>query len=231
MGSAWRVLVFSFLVLPALANDSTSVAKRFEETYRSARTLRVVFLEEYSENGKVVRSEAGTVLFRRPGRMRWEYEKPEKNLFLVDGKIAWFYAPADHTATRVPARQSEDWRTPLALLAGEMKLSRVCSKLAVTQAPASEDPEHVVLECQLKGADAHDQAAAEDSPPRVFFEVTKNGQLARLLVKSSGGIQTDFHFKNWEINPALPETLFQFSPPPGVVIVNGLLPSSPSVRQ
>jgi outer membrane lipoprotein carrier protein len=231
MGFVWRVLVFSLLVLPALANDAISNAKRFEETYRSARTLRVVFLEEYSENGKIVRREAGTALFRRPGRMRWEYEKPENNLFLVDGKTAWFYTPADHTATRVPARQSEDWRTPLALLAGEMKLSRVCSKVAVARALVSEVPDHVVLECQLKGTDAHDPAEAQDTPPDVFFEIAKNGQLARLLVKSSGGIQTDFHFKNWEINPALPEALFQFSPPPGVVIVNGLLPSSPSVRQ
>ena len=59
--------------------------------------------------------------------MRWEYESPEKDLFLVDGKTAWFYVPADRTATRVPAKQSADWRTPLALLAGEMKVSRVCA--------------------------------------------------------------------------------------------------------
>ena len=54
---------------------------------------------------------------------------PEQNLFLIDGKTAWFYVPGDHTVTRVPAKQSGDWRTPLALLAGEMKVSRVCARV------------------------------------------------------------------------------------------------------
>src|SRR5271169_4885757 len=96
----------------ASASRTPTVTERFEALYRSARTLRVQFLEKYSENGKLVRAEAGTAYFRKPGKMRWEYEKPEKNLFLVDGKIAWFYTPADHTVTKVAARQSEDWRTP-----------------------------------------------------------------------------------------------------------------------
>src|SRR5256885_10000771 len=46
-------------------------------------------IERYTENGREVRSESGTAYFRRPGKMRWEYEAPEKNLFLVDGKTAW----------------------------------------------------------------------------------------------------------------------------------------------
>src|ERR1700684_2187378 len=73
------------------------------------------------ENDRTVRVESGVAYFRRPGKMRWEYAAPESNLFLIDGKMAWFYVPADHTVTRVPAKQSTDWRTPLALLAGETK--------------------------------------------------------------------------------------------------------------
>jgi outer membrane lipoprotein carrier protein len=66
--------------------------------------------------------------------MRWEYERPEKDLFLVDGKTAWFYVPADHTVTRVPAKQSEDVRTPLVLLAGQMKVSRICARVELADA-------------------------------------------------------------------------------------------------
>ena len=93
--------------------------------------------------------------------MRWEYEAPEKDLFLVDGKTAWFYVPNDHTVTRVPAKQSTDWRTPLALLAGEMKVSRVCShvELATTEKPVREGD--VVLRCQVRGA-AADSAGRHD---------------------------------------------------------------------
>ena len=100
------------------ADTSTPAAlTALEEKYRKAATLQATFLERYSESGKQVRVEAGTAYFLRPGKMRWEYEQPEKSLFLVDGKYVWFYAPADHTATRMPTKKSEDWRTPIAFCA------------------------------------------------------------------------------------------------------------------
>src|SRR5260370_5616244 len=108
----------------ASARQVNELVARREATYRSARTLQATFLERYTENGREVRSEAGTAYFRRPGKMRWEYERPDKDLFLVDGKTAWFYVPADHTVTRVPAKESADFRTPLVLLDGETKVSR-----------------------------------------------------------------------------------------------------------
>lgn len=227
-----RSVLCGILFLPlAQATDKTTATARFESRYRSARTLRAQFLEQYFENGKLVRSEAGTAFFRKPGKMRWEYEKPEKNLFLVDGKFAWFSTPADHTVTKVAARQSEDWRAPFMLLAGGIKLSRVCSRVQSTSVLVPEKVGDAVLECQLKGSEGRRSGNPEDTSPRVFFEIAGDGQLVRLLVQMAGGIETEFQFKNWEINPTVPDSLFQFSPPPGAVIVDGLLPSSAGVRQ
>src|SRR5580765_5537447 len=139
----------SFFLLLSVTNslEPEAVVARLEARYRSARTLQVAFLERYTENGRVVRMEAGTAYFRRRGKMRWEYAAPEKNLFLVDGKTAWFYVPADHTVMRVPAKQSTDWRTPLALLAGEMKLSRICSRVELTTVEKPDTPGNIVLYC------------------------------------------------------------------------------------
>src|SRR5713101_8313355 len=108
-----QFVLYSCLFLAFLSNQSGMEVAAFEEAYRPAKTLRSTCLERSSENGNVLRAEAGTAYFRRPGKMRWEYESPDKNLFLVDGKSAWFYVPADHTVTKVPAKQSGDWRTPV----------------------------------------------------------------------------------------------------------------------
>src|SRR5712664_805111 len=147
------VLCAVVLLLSPLAGnrEAGELASRMEARYRGAKTLQATFLERYEENGSVVRTEAGTAYFRRPGRMRWEYERPEKDLFLVDGRTAWFYVPADHTVTRVPAKQSGDLRTPLALLAGQMKISRICSRveLAENEKPLREGD--AVLRCQVRG--------------------------------------------------------------------------------
>lgn len=58
----------------ATTPESKSIAAKLEARYRGAHTLQATFLERYSESGQVVRSEAGIAYFRRPGKMRWEYE-------------------------------------------------------------------------------------------------------------------------------------------------------------
>src|SRR6266446_1440176 len=157
--------LFLLLLLVTTATDVKNIVHRLETRYHSARTLQATFLERYVENGRVVRTEAGIAYFRRPGKMRWEYQSPEKNLFLVDGKWAWFYVPADHTVTRVPAKESTDWRTPLALLAGEMKVSRVCARIepAINEKP--ESPDHVVLFCELRSAGSETHRQSSQQPP------------------------------------------------------------------
>src|SRR3984893_2470622 len=173
------VCALALLLFPLAYNwEAGELASRMEARYRSAKTLQATFLERYAENGSLLPTEAGTAYFRRPGKMRWEYERPEQDLFLVDGKTAWFYVAADHTVTRVPAKQSEDLRTPLALLAGQMKLSRICSRVepAAHERPLREG--NVVLRCKVRGE--KQSAARADEPESVlraggtdvaFFEI------------------------------------------------------------
>jgi outer membrane lipoprotein carrier protein len=230
MATVLCAIVLFFFPL-SQSGEVKELTARMEVRYRSAKTLQATFLERYAENGSVVRSEAGIAYFRRPGKMRWEYERPEKDLFLVDGKTAWFYVPADHTVTRVPARQSGDLRTPLALLAGQMKVSRVCShvEFADTEKPVAEGD--VVLRCFVRGekqgaarTDEAEKALGAGESDAVFFEIARDsGELARLIVRQAGGVQVEFRFENWRFDPTVPDSLFRFEPPPGVAIVNGEL--------
>src|ERR1700736_561544 len=201
-------LLLMFLA-PSSGKDAGKIVIRMEARYRSAKTLQATFLERYIENGSVVRTEAGTAYFRRPGKMRWEYESPEKDLFLVDGKSAWFYVPGDHTVTRVPAKQSSDWRTPLALLAGEMKVSRVCARVQLAAAEKPEGKDHAMLQCLVRGAEPGGPGpdVVAESPQgggqgdAVFFEIVRDtGELAGLLVRQSGGVQVEFRFENWRMD-------------------------------
>src|SRR5260370_16937344 len=188
-------LVFLLLTLTGGSDPKDSVAL-LEARYRVAKTLQASFLERYTENGRLVRVESGNVYFRRPGKMRWDYQAPEQNVFLVDGKTAWFYVPADHTATRVPAKESADWRTPLALLVGDMKISRVCEHVLPAIDERPENPEHAMLFCQLRAAASKSpKGSLGESPSQkplnsesVFFEIdTNSGDLVRVVVREPGG--------------------------------------------
>ena len=181
-------------------------------------------MERYRDGKEGMRVESGTVYFSRPGRMRWEYHSPQEKLFLVDGKNVWFYVPADRTASRAAVKQSDDWRTPLALLAGKARLSRLCGGLSLVSPEAAKFQdipqenstleENSILSCTPKGK------AEEASFREIFFEVDPQNRLARVLIREPGGVEEEFRFGNWKENLPVLESKFHFEPPLGVAIVN-----------
>jgi outer membrane lipoprotein carrier protein len=221
-------IMLAMLVPAANAPPSGGVkatVHALEAHYRSAQTLKAVFFERYTDGKGGVVAESGTVYFSRPGRMRWEYESPERKLFLVDGTNVWFYVPADHTVSRAKLKESSDWRTPFALLAGKADLSRLCRKIQIAD-PAMElaresrdtrmPPGDTLLRCIPRG----DSGGAGDSTREILFETDRQTHLVRVLIRQAGNVETEFLFGNWQENIAIPEVKFHFQPPPGVAIVD-----------
>lgn len=221
MRSSFSVFLFALTLTPDFAAGQSAdlYVRKFEAAYKHARTLQVQFLQQYTESGRITRSESGTAFFSRPGKMRWQYAKPEENLFVVDGKFAWFYVPADRTVSRVLARQSDDWRTPLALLAGEMKVSRVCSTVGM----AKDQPGDVTLirlDCTIRGTEK--DAKAGKPHDVAYLDVKKNsGELVAVAVTGVGAVRMEMHFSHWMFDPPVEESLFHFQPAKGVAIVDG----------
>ncbi|MGH9685916.1 MAG: LolA family protein [Candidatus Acidiferrales bacterium] len=195
-----------------------------ESRYRAARTLKAFFYERYSDGSGGVAAESGTVYFSRPGRMRWDYESPQRKLFLVDGKHVWFYVPADRTVSRAKIKQSSDWRTPLALLVGKANLSQLCSNLQLV-APGGQHADSAgfqpvsgdnVLRCVPRGETDSEGSAAQV----VFLETDPAAQLVRVVIHESGNAVTEFRFGDWKENIPIAEAKFHFQPPPGVSVVD-----------
>src|SRR5215469_11485169 len=174
------------MAIPPSSADSKSAVRALESRYSHARTLKATFLERYSDGKGAVQSEAGTVYFSRPGRMRWDYESPEKKLFLVDGANVWFYVPADRTVSRAKMKESSDWRTPIALLVGKADLSRLCRSIASVD-PASKAQDSVNLASQpndtrlrcIPRENSSESADASGSLREVLLEIDSQFRLAR----------------------------------------------------
>ena len=226
----------------ASSASSGNALELFEKRYRSTKALSAVFLEQFIDNGNLVRKEAGRAYFLHPGKMRWDYEAPEKNMFLVDGKYVWFYSPSDHTATRMPTKKSEDWRTPLAFLTTDTKLSRVCAQIETESNESPSVAGDFLFRCTLRGSQEDADGAVrvkklserwtpEVHEPPVLFELSPDGELRRVVIAQQGRVQLQFSFKDWQWNPVLPRGWFEFVPPPGVAIVDGQLSDTPGLRQ
>lgn len=226
------LLLSALLLLPAEASrpNVKRLLQRLESRYHGARTLGATFLERYSEGRRSVRIESGRVFFRRPGKMRWEYEVPEKKLFVADGKYVWFYVPSDRTVTRARTKESRDWRTPLGLLTGNISLSRLCQSIDLASRAPLREAGHAVLRCTPRGETRQQRlgrntaANAAKLPDADFDEVflefdEGTGDLASVVVRQAGGIEIEYRFAKWQRDPGLSDALFHFQAPVGVAIV------------
>src|SRR4051812_41529849 len=75
----------------AAAAAVPDIVKRLQERYDSTQGFRADFAQEIESAtlGQKVESR-GTVVFKKPGRMRWEFTEPPQTL-VSDGKFFWFY--------------------------------------------------------------------------------------------------------------------------------------------
>ena len=205
--SASRLLI-GLLAVSAVAADARldSLLKAVEGRYNRAKTLQVVFHEDYTPQGKPRRSESGTLQLRKPGRMRWDYDQPKGKLFVSDGKYLWLYTPAENRAEKMKFQESEDMRAPLAFLLGKLNFEK----------------EFRNLEGKAEGADTRIAAEprTENLPySAVEFLVTADGRIKQVKVTGFDRSVLDFAFDQEKVDPALDGKLFQFQVPKGVELV------------
>ena len=130
--------------------DVHALAGKVDQRYDHMHTLEAQFTETYKGAG-MSRTESGTLLLKKPGRMRWDYDQPHPKLFLTDGSTAWFYVPGERQARRTPVKQLEDLRSPLRYLLGKTKLEKELDGLSLAPDVKPLNPGDVVLRGVPKG--------------------------------------------------------------------------------
>jgi len=192
--------------------DVHAVAQLVDSHYNKLHSLRANFTESYEGLG-MSRTESGTLLLLKPGRMRWDYSSPAGKVFLIDGKFAWFYAPGSAQVQRIPAKQLDDLRSPLRFLLGHTQLEKELAGLQAKPGPQGS----VVLTGQPTGQ--------QNRVDRVSLTVAPaTGAIQGIEIEETDGSITRFTFANEQTNVAIPENSFRFEPPAGVPVVDGLPP-------
>ncbi len=189
---------------PPSAQD---LARRVDQHYNKLHSLRAGFTESYAGLG-VHRSESGTLLLLKPGRMRWDYTSPPGKLFVLDGKYAWFYSQGDAQVQRIPEKQLDDLRSPLQFLLGHTELEKELTHIALTTAPDGQ----FTLTGQPKGQ--------EKRIPRLALTVTPIGAITGIEIEEIDGAITRFTFSGEIPNAAIPPGAFRFTPPVGVPVID-----------
>jgi outer membrane lipoprotein carrier protein len=194
----------------AYAQENDAVVRRVDDHYNHLASLRAHYVEHYSGMG-MDRAEEGTLLLKKPGRMRWSYAEPVGKVFVLDGKYAWFYTPGDAQATRVPAKQLDDLRSPLRFLLGHTQLKKELDNLTVV----------------VEGSGFRIAGVPKGMAQRVkllTLGVTAAGAIETMRLEEVDGAVTEFAFSEMQENVPVKDADFVFTPPAGVAVVNGLPP-------
>lgn len=82
-----------------LSRDNSYLDK-VQAAYAKVEGLRARFSQEsFLSSLSLSEQSAGEVLYKRPGKMRWNYTFPESQTFLVRGQEFWFVQPVDRQVT------------------------------------------------------------------------------------------------------------------------------------
>ena len=206
-----RISIFLLCASTLFAQASPdAVIQKVDNHYNHLTSLRARYTEHYAGMG-LDRSESGTLLLKKPGRMRWNYDQPAGKVFVLDGKFAWFYTPGDSQAQRIPAKQLDDLRSPLRFLLGHTQLKKELDNLAV--AP---DGTGFLITGIPKGM--------QQRIKLLSLWVNASGVINRMKIEEIDGSITEFTFSSVEENIPTKDADFTFNAPEGVAVVNGLPP-------
>jgi outer membrane lipoprotein carrier protein len=186
------------------------LAKRVDAFYNGLHSLRADFTESYQGMG-IRRQESGSLLLRKPGKMRWNYSQPLGKVFVLDGKYGWFYTPGDAQAERLAASHLDDLRSPLRFLLGHTQLEKELQSLSL-----SSDGSGPSLSGVPKGM--------QERISEVTLGVNRDGAIRSITITETDGARTAFTFSNNQPNVPAPESEFVFHPPAGVEVIDGLPP-------
>lgn len=72
------------------------IIDRVESRYAVPGFSLLFFQQSTLKAMDITDSASGRIFIKRPGMMRWEYEKPERQIIVTDGRELWVYRPEDN---------------------------------------------------------------------------------------------------------------------------------------
>ncbi len=188
------------------------VMDRVQKYYDNTKSYTALF-EQAQLNAAFGRTRraSGEVLFKKPGRMRWNYKTPDAKTFVSNGSVLWLYEPADKQAFKQDLKGSQ-LPAALAFLMGKGKLS---------------DDFDVAFADKISYGRAEDYRLSlrprvpQSQYKSIYFIVDPTTFHVRqsVLVDAQGNIN-DITFKDAKVNPKLVDTVFDWKPPAGVRVID-----------
>jgi outer membrane lipoprotein carrier protein len=198
---------------PDLTLGRDELVARVQSRYDRTTRLHAHFRQETRVQGfDQMQTGEGQVWILKPGMMRWDYTKPERQTIIANGDTLWIYVPEDRQAIRDRVNHSLGTHTPALFLAGEARLTEL---FTVAEASIQGPSEGGLLQLKLTpkvGALPYTQVQLGIDPVSFLVRQVR-------LVDPLGNMTTMW-FSDIDTEGAIEPSLFQFQVPPGVDVIS-----------
>lgn len=150
-----------------------------------------------SAGGKNVQQGSGKIQIKRPNLFRMDTKSPQETQIIADGKTLWYYDPFVQQVTAQWVKDAVN-NTPFVLLTSN-------DKSHWNQYSVQQQNDTFVLKPK----------SAKSNIKQFDIRVDSNGVLRNFSTTEKDG-QTNLYVLRNITNQALPDSLFQFTPPKGV---------------
>jgi outer membrane lipoprotein carrier protein len=219
-GYSKRLLGLRHVILVGLAgwtlgaaapNTPADVASGVRDTYQSLSDLTAEFSQTTTVPGFSTTIQSKGKVYLAKGKMRWDYTEPSNQQIYVNDKRIQYYIPAHKQVIISTLTPENDDQIPLHLL---MTLERLNEDFNVSW----EDPASPRRDAEYRLRLEPKHAVAELAHVTVGVDAKRRVVTSIALYPKNGNVSS-FVFSKLEVNPRLDVSVFSFSVPAGIEVV------------
>jgi outer membrane lipoprotein carrier protein len=189
--------------------SANALVARVQKYYDATKDLHARFEQQIDSPSRGAQKAAGEVWLKKPGKMRWDYAKPEKKLMVSDGGTLWVYEPDDEQAFRQSLKDNA-LPAQVSFLLGEGKLAQEFDA-SFTKVDGIGADELALKMVPKTGTTAYRYL--------VFVVDGKSGQVRQTIIYDQTGATNRLSFADVQQNRGVDDGKFKFSPPAGTHVL------------
>jgi len=190
-----------------MAPEVKDLVDRMQAFYEKTQDFTSDFKQDYKYKAmRRTQSSSGTVIYKKPGLMRWEYEKPSKRTFVLAGEKVYAYDPEAQTLS-VGRIDTSQLSASVTFLFGQGKLA---DEFSISKGECKDCKGSLLVLDPLKPDPRFRQVRLEVDP--------KTAQVLKSTVVDPDGSENTIAFLNLKTNVGIAADSFKLNPPEGTRI-------------
>jgi outer membrane lipoprotein carrier protein len=217
------ILAFSGAPQPALqpapqaaapVKDLNTLIDGVDKAFASMKDFQARFIQISKNSVNQTQQDEGLLYLTKDKKMKLDYQKPEPKLWVSNGKTLYTYVPANRQVTQDPVKDSMADQMPILFLVGRAGLRKEFKDFREmkTKPPLFEGDTVIQLTPIRKNQEIQN----------ITIEVNPQTSLIdHMAILYTDNSTTEYVFLNIEVNRNIPASMFEFTPPPGIRVIQG----------